>query len=301
MPNLFLVGAPKCGTTALATYLGEHSEIFVAPKELNYFGTDLDFRTRRGARWRMGKEAYLAWFDGAADKSYRGDHSVFYLYSQRAPTEIHDASPDARVVIMLRNPVEQMYSQHSEMLYQGDEVLKDFAEALAAENDRREGRRVPPGCQKAFGLLYRDLARFSSQVERYFTVFGRSKVHVALHEDLASDPVRTYEEVLEFLGVDAEHSPRFEVVNSNKVARSDLVMRLLRRAPSGVRRAGRAVVRDHHRRAALRRKVHALNTSYRPRPPMDPGLRRTLEDEFRPEAKRLEELLGRDLAAWARD
>jgi hypothetical protein len=76
-------------------------------------------------------------------------------------------------------------------------------------------------------------------------------------------------------------------------------MKLLHRAPSGVRRAGRALVRDHHRRAAFRRKVHAMNTRYRPRPVMDPALRRSLEAEFAPEVERLSRLLGRELDAWA--
>lgn len=298
VPNLFMVGAPKCGTTALATYLTQHPDVFVASKELNFFGKDLDFRTRRGAPWQITEDAYLAWFAQAGDRRYRGDHSVFYLYSKSAAQEIREASPRARVIIMLRNPVDQMYSQHSEMVFQGDEDLKDFSRALEAEEYRRRGERVPSGCQKVFGLFYRDLARYSSQVERYIATFGRSMVHVVLHEDLASDPAFVYGQVLEFLGVSVDQSPSFDVVNPNKVARSDLVMAVLRRAPRSLRWAGRAVVRDQYRRASLRRRLHAMNTLYKPRAPMDAGMRRSLEEEFRPEVQRLEQVLGRDLGVW---
>ena len=157
-PNLFLVGAPKSGTTALATYLGEHPEVFMAPWELNFFGTDLSFRTATGAPSHIRLAHYLSTFSSHAGERYRGDHWSCYLYSARAAEEIRDFAPDARIVVMLRNPVDQMHSQHSEMLYQGDEDIRDFAEALDAEGDRALGRRIPPGCRKPFALQYRAVA-----------------------------------------------------------------------------------------------------------------------------------------------
>ena len=116
----------------------------MAPWELNFFGTDLSFRTATGAPSRIRLAHYLSTFSSHAGERYRGDHSVFYLYSGRAAEEIRDFAPDARIVVMLRNPVDQMHSQHSEMLYQGDEDIRDFAEALDAEGDRALGRRIPP-------------------------------------------------------------------------------------------------------------------------------------------------------------
>src|ERR1019366_7220947 len=87
-PNLFIVGAPKSGTTALGTYLGAHPAVFVAGKELSYFGSDLEFRTTKGGRWRIGYDTYLEWFGHDGDALYRTDRSVFYLYSSRAAAEI---------------------------------------------------------------------------------------------------------------------------------------------------------------------------------------------------------------------
>ncbi len=296
--NLFMVGAPKSGTTAFATYLNEHPDIFVADKELNYFSFDLDFCTMKGEKWRITPEAYRAWFSGHGDTRYRGDHSVFYLYSKRAASEIHDFAPEGRIIIMLRNPVDQMHSQHSEMLYQGVEDIRDFAQALDAEEDRRQGRRVPPRCQKVFGLFYRDLARYHDQVDRYFAAFGREKVRVMLYDDMVDDAAGTYGATLRFLGVDPDFAPEFAVVNSNKVVRSTAAREFLRRAPAGARRMGRLLVRNETDRAALRHRLHAMNTQQRPRPSVNPELRRQLVAEFEPDVRRLEKLLDRDLTRW---
>src|ERR1700719_2015583 len=113
-PNLFIVGAPKSGTTALATYLGGHPDVFVAGKELSYFGSDLEFRTTKGGRWRIGDDTYLEWVARDGDVKCRTDRSVFYLYSSQAAGEIHAFDPDSRVIALLRIPVDQMHSQHSE-------------------------------------------------------------------------------------------------------------------------------------------------------------------------------------------
>ena len=298
LPNAFIVGAPKSGTTALGSYLGSHPEVFVAAKELSYFGSDLEFRTRKGERLRVPWEDYLAWFAGHDDMRYRIDRSVFYLYSETAAAEIHRFDPSARIVAMLRNPVDQMHAEHSEMLYQGEEDITDFAQALAAEPDRRRGRRIPAGCKHAFGLLYRDIASYAGQLERYFSAFGRDQVHVVLFDDLTSDPAGTYRGVLEFLGVDPSHRPELRPVNANKVVRSTALLRTLRTTSPGLRGMGRLLVPNSATRARLRRRLQVLNTAERPRRPLPAELRRVLALEFEPEVERLERLLGRRLPAW---
>lgn len=297
-PNLFIVGAPKAGTTALASYLDQHPDIFVAGKELSYFGSDLVFGTEDGGRWRLAYEPYLRWFADHGQARFRTDRSVFYLYSSLAAGEIHAFDPDARIVVMLRNPVDQMHSQHSEMVFQGEEDLTSFAVALDAEDERRRGGRVPPACRKVFGLLYRDIARYTDQVERYLSLFGPGQVRVLLYDDLVADAAATYGGVLEFLDVAPDHRPDLGVVNANKVVRSPKLRDLLRHAPPGLRRLGRVAVRDEHARAALRRRLHTMNTKGAARPPMDGALRARLVEEFTPEVRRLEALVQRDLGAW---
>jgi hypothetical protein len=257
-----------------------------------------DVRRTKGGRWHIGYDAYLEWFAGQENVSYRTDRSVFYLYSTRAAAEIDAYDPASRVVALLRNPVDQMHSQHSEMLFQGDEDISSFGDAIDAEADRKDGRRVPPGCQKVFGLFYRDIARYGDQIERYQSLFGRDRCCVVLRDDLVADAADAYRQLLGFLDVDPGHRPEFGVVNANKVIRSARLRELLRQAPPGLRRMGRMVVPDARARAALRRRLHVLNTRGRARPPMDPALRLRLVEEFTTEIRRLEGILDRDLGAW---
>ena len=95
-----------------------------------------------------------------------------------------------------------MYAQHNQLIFNVIEDIPDFAEALAAEPERRAGRRLPPGPINVENLFYRHSVQFSEQLERYFDVFGRENVHVMLFDDLRRDGAREVRGVLEFLGVD---------------------------------------------------------------------------------------------------
>lgn len=301
-PNLFIVGAPKAGTTALGHYLGTHPDVRVAEKELHFFGSDLDFRNARGEPMRrISAAAYLGWFAGCAERRWRCDRSVFYLFSTRAAGEIDQVAPGSRAVALVRNPVEQMHSQHSEMVFQGEEDITDFGAALEAEDARAAGERIPPGCQKPFGLLYRRIATYSPQLERLLGVFGPERTHVVVYDDLRADPATTYRRLLEFLDVEPDHRPEFSVVNANKTVRSTALRDLLGGAPAGLRRAARLVVPGEQRRAAVRRRLQAANTKVAPRPSLDPGLRRRLVDACAPDVAALAALLDRDLGRWLHD
>src|SRR3989339_415720 len=134
-PDFFIVGAPKSGTTAMCTYLKQHPEIFMPEKkESHFFGTDLN-----SPRFIRDKKIYLSLFSKAKDERRVGESSVWYLYSKKAASEIKEFSPSASIIIMLRNPVDMLYSQHSQFLYNGNEDIACFEEALNAEQDRRRG------------------------------------------------------------------------------------------------------------------------------------------------------------------
>ena len=106
-PDVFIVGAPKCGTTAMAEYLESHPEIYMAKKEMNVFGADLRF----GAQfYRRDLQAYLEEFDTRNGEERAGEASVWYLFSRHAAAEIKAFNPDARIIIMLREPAEMLYS-----------------------------------------------------------------------------------------------------------------------------------------------------------------------------------------------
>ena len=148
-PDLFIVGAFKAGTTAMYEYLRVHPQVFMSvPKEPMYFGADLTPRYRR-----MTDDEYLALFTDATPDQRAGEASPWYLYSKDAPREIFDFAPSAQAIVLLRNPVDVMYAQHSQLVFNRREDIVDFGEALAAEDDRLAGRRIPSRCPPTRGAL----------------------------------------------------------------------------------------------------------------------------------------------------
>jgi hypothetical protein len=294
-PDFFIVGAPKCGTTALHTYLGQHPRIFTPKrKELHHFASDL---LTADDPWRS-REKYLQVFQDAEDGTLVGESSVFYLFSRHAARRIHDFNPDAKIVVMLRNPVDMLYSYHSQLLYNGDEEITSFRQALDAEKDRKAGASLPKHKVRFVErFYYRDVARFSEQLERYFDVFGRQQVMVILYDDFKEDTLRVYRNALEFLGVDSTFAANFEVVNANKRVRSVVLQRYLKSPPRLARRVG--FILPGAIEANLRNALGRLNVREAERTPMDAALRITLQEDFREEVMRLSSLLGRDLTSWS--
>jgi hypothetical protein len=138
-PNFFIIGAPKSGTTSLANYLSAHPEVhFSDPKEPKYFHSD--FHPEH--RYALDEGGYLGCFDpGEMSRcSAVGEGTVWYLYSEVAVSRILEFNPEARLIAMLRNPVDLAYSLHSQLLYGGHENLESFEEAWRAQEDRAQGR-----------------------------------------------------------------------------------------------------------------------------------------------------------------
>jgi hypothetical protein len=294
-PDLFIVGAFKAGTTALYEYLRAHPQLFMSvPKEPMYFGADLTPRYRR-----MTQDEYLALFRDARADQRAGEASPWYLYSSTAAAEIKAFEPGARIVIMLRNPVDVMYSQHGQLVFNQREDLADFGAALEAEADRVAGRRIPADAIRPEALFYRRSVRFAEQIRRYLDVFGPEAIHYVVFEDLVADPAQVYRDTLEFLGVDPTYPLDPTAYNPNRSARSGRVQRAIFAPPPALR----GVFGRLRRMPLLHRVRDALvSANSRPaeRPRMDPALRAALTAEFAPQVTDLGELIGRDLSAWSR-
>ena len=301
VPTFFIVGAPRCGTSSLYAYLSAHPDVFVCrPKEPHHLGSDLDLRPRPFA----DRAAYLRLFDGGGRARQLGEGSVLYLYSKAAPGEIRALSPDAKVIVLLRDPVEMVCSLHAHNLLLNHEDLPDLEQALAAEGDRREGRRIPPTCAAPLALQYRALGRFAEHVSRYRESLGPERVRCILYDDLAAEPERVYRETIAFLGLEPGGRPEFKAINPRSRWRSP--------------RAGRLLIRGLRRGSLVAQKLptRALRTSAlavvgllsivpmrlnlapaRPSAPA-PELRAGLRDAFRDDVGHLAEILGRDLSSW---
>ncbi len=292
LPDFLIVGAPKCGTTAMYDYLRQHPDVFMPfIKEPLFFGSDLT--SRYGP---MTEEEYRALFDDAPIGALKGEASAWYLYSACAAEEIHAAIPGARIVVMLRNPIDVMHAQHSQLLFNRQETLRDFGDALAAEPERAAGRRLPPGPIRPENLLYRRMVRFSEQLDRYLSVFGRDRVHVIIFDDFRDDTAGVYRRLLEFLGVDPGVPVDLGPRNENKRVRAGWFQRLIWNPPllrPLIPRLRRYAIVHRARDALLR-----LNSTRVPRDGVDPELRARLADELRPEVARLSEMVDRDLTHW---
>ena len=210
-PNFFIVGAPKCGTSAMFHYLEKHPDVYMYPrKEPDFFAEDLKAPENRHGYSDSAWDSYLDLFKHAGDQSIIGEGTTWYLYSDEAASRIHDFNPDAKILIMLRNPTDQMYSLHSQLVYMGVEKISSFDNAVTGEAvaDRTQHQlahfpRYMPPTMTNKKLLYKEIARFTGQIQRYWDVFGRDQVHIVLHDDLKRNPRTVYKQVLEFLEVDA--------------------------------------------------------------------------------------------------
>ncbi len=301
-PDFFIVGAPKCGTTAMQDYLRQHPEIFMPEakpplfrgKELHFFGSDLKVN-----HTGLTEVEYLSYFQEAKNEKRVGETTVWYLYSKRAAYEIKEFNPSASIIIMLRNPVDMLYSFHSQLLYNGDEYIEDFKTALDAEPDRKRGLHLPKhGLVPTERLFYREVGRYPEQVKRYFDVFSREKVHVIIFDDFKTDIAKVYKETLLFLGVNEDFQPAFRIINPNKGVRNKFLRSLLRNPPQ-IAISFAKVVMPQPLRQGLIEALTRYNIRYEPRPPIDRELRKRLQAEFASEVERLGELLGRDLSHWS--
>ena len=189
LPNFFIAGAPRCGTTALSEYLRRHPQVFMTiPKEPNYFAADLP-----GLRFADTPEQYADLFRKVGSHHLAiGEASVWYLYSKVALDRIRQEIPHARIIVSLRNPIDFVRSLHARLLYSHNEDRANLAEAWAMQDTRREGRELPRSVQTPELLQYREIAMFGRQISRLFDAFPREQVRVVLLEEWRDDPRGTY-------------------------------------------------------------------------------------------------------------
>ena len=202
-PNLFLVGVPKAGTTSLYNYLRSHPDIFLSDaKEPYFFADDLDAKSKVHS-----EEQYLRLFEGGKDFWIRGEATPAYVFSRIAAKNIAMKCPEARILIALRNPVDMLYSLHGHFLKMLDEDVLDFETALALQDARKQGKRIPETCKEPKFLQYYEVARYSEQIERYLDALDRNQIKIILYDDLTQSPSQCFRSILEFLEVGLDLGP----------------------------------------------------------------------------------------------
>lgn len=289
--DFFIAGAPKCGTSSLFSYLGQHPGIYVPKlKEPNFFNTD-----HKGAKPIGSMMEYHNLYKNENQK-LTCDASPFYLYSLKAPKNIYDYNPAAKLIFMLRNPIDMLYSLHGQYLIDGNvEVIEDFIEALNAEDDRREGKRVPRYCNRPEGLFYSEYAKYTQYLKNYYAVFPKEQIKVIIFDDFIENIGKIYSDVLNFLELE-EFTPVFKRMNQHEEPKYKALHRLnlyLRHAP-----VIGAIQKKFTLNTGLIRKINALNRMPAKRAPLQPETYNQLLDRFQSDIIELQDYLNIDLSFW---
>jgi hypothetical protein len=295
MPDFCIVGAPKCGTTALASYLGAHPAIFMSSiKEPNYFCFDAPRR-----RVVDSLEMYSSLFEPAAHWKICGEASTSYLFSNEAVPAILDSNPATNIIAMVRNPLEMVVSDHAQKVYNFQENEPDFEKAWRLSPDRAKGQMVSPECRAPRYLDYQSIGRLGEQVKRLMMWVPRRQLHVIVFDDLCSDPGAVCRDALLFLGVRTEPPSSFPVMNARKAHAWLAFARLLKHPRGPARWIKLAAKRAFPAQTrAIGQKLHSLNRRPAERKPLSITLRQEMIAAFKDDISLLGELLNRDLHDW---
>jgi hypothetical protein len=304
VPDFFIVGQPKSGTTALYEILRRHPQIFMpARKEPVFMASDLHAGLWATVPSRPRTlEDYLALFAPARAGQRTGEASTIYLWSRTAAANIAELAPRARVIAVMREPASFLRSLHLQLSQNHIETVEDLGEAIALEDERREGRQLPPGCPFPQALLYSERVRYVEQLRRYQEVFTPEQMLVLLYDDFRRDNEATVRTILDFLEV-AEDVPIVPVeANPTVRVRSKKIEDVLRVAPlaggplTAAAKAGvKAITSQRVRHRALR--LARRNLLYTQPAPADDQVMRQLRRRYKGEVVALGDYLGRDLVS----
>ncbi len=309
IPDFFIVGHPKCGTTALYEMLRVHPQIFMPErKEPWFFGEELHDAVppRPGGTPRTLRE-YAEWFAAAEPGQVVGEASAYYLWSHTAAANIARVNPDARIVAILREPASFLHSLHLQLLEQYTEVERASARALALEPERRRGRSVPRYTYWPQMLLYSEFLHYREQLERLHAAFPAEQVKILIYDDFRADNDRTVREVQRFLGVEGLGAVEAVRANPTVRPRSQLLNEAVHAIGIGrgpVSHAVKGAIKAVTPAGPRRRALYAFQRRVVFGPPREPDERllHELRVRYKDEVVAASEYLGRDLVElWGYD
>lgn len=283
LPTFLILGAPKSGTSSLARYLSDHPQAWVAPeKELRFF----DYTYDQGLEWYRDRLAA-----GSGHRAV-GEATPTYLFHPQARRRIAKDVPDARLVVLMRDPVDRAYSHYwhwFERMGEKRTFEQCVEDELAGKADGGDGKWLPDEPERFPYLAYGD---YLPQLQDLCARVPREQVLVLLFEDLRDRPVETFAEVCRHLGIDDTTVPESVgvVENSFRYYYPRWLWSLFVRVKLGRLLPGRVAARLYR----------AMVRTADPYPPMDAALRRRLEEHFAPRNAALEQWLGREISAWSR-
>lgn len=310
VPDFFIVGQAKSGTTALYSMLKAHPQIYMPDvKEPRYLASDLRDRFHIPATSTVPDtlEKYLALFAPAGPDQLAGEASPSYLTSRTAAATIAELQPAARIIAILREPSSFVYSLHLQFVQAHVETEKNLRKALELESSRRQGKNVPRRSHRPNVLLYSDHVHYVEQLRRYHAVFPPEQVLVLIYDDFRSDNEATVAKVLRFLEVDDTPPVPPRQVNPTVEVRAQRVHQIVHAIAAGrgpLARSVQASARALAPRGLSRSSAVAIRDRIfftKPSPP-DEKLMLELRHRFKGEVVALSEYLDRDLVTlWGYD
>ncbi len=305
-PNLFIVGQPKSGTTALHQFLGEHPEIFMSSiKEPHFFCSDFHLESDRfydNQRFFdfRNESAYLELFAKAGSAKIVGESSTNYLYSQVAAEKIHNFNADAKIIIILREPAKFLYSLHSHYVKFTEENEPDFLTALNLETERKQEKSTSPRVTSPSYLYYSQRVQYYQQVKRYYDRFKSEQIKVVIFEEFQSENERVYREILEFLGVDSSFIPKYKAVNVNKEVKFSAINNLVNHPI--VKNISKNLLSQEFNEFVRDNIVERFLWHQAPKATMPEEIKTKLMQKYQPQVAQISELIGVDLVTkWEYD
>ena len=294
LPNFLIIGSAKAGTTSLHYYLNQHPEIYMTAvkeprffalegKNLNFSGPDKDIINSTSV---TTYEEYIALFEEVSSEKAIGETSPLYLYSEKAIQRIHHYLPDVKLIVILRNPIDRAFSCYTHLLREGYESLS-FADSLKAEEGRIHDNW-------AHLWHYTNAGFYCEQLEPYLDTFGKENLKVYLYDQLASDPMGLLKDIFSYLEVDKSFEPDLSQKNISGLPKNRMLHTALNRK-SGLRSAFKAVVPKSLRKG-LSKELQNWNLKDKPRITSED--RHFLENLYREDVLKLQELIEEDLSAW---
>jgi len=294
LPNFLIIGAAKAGTTSLCHYLSQHPDVYISEKkEPRFFSPEFYSQDTNGLRRKnfrekvFSLEEYLRLFEGVQAEKAVGEASTEYLYYPRTPQRIKDSIPGAKLIAILRNPVERAFSAYCYQLRDGCETLS-FEQAITQSTTRADEHWRP-------GWLYPQSSYYYQQLKRYYDLFPAEQIQIHLFSDLKQNPNAVCQKTFDFLGVDPTFFVQdFTAQNISKVPKNQLVGKLIKKGktvksiatnilPATVLEPVMQVVKDH---------------LYDSKPKLANDMKQALSEQYKEDVLALEQLINRDLSAW---
>lgn len=291
-PSFFIIGAPKCGTTTLYSWLKSHPDIFMPEgKEPHFFAQNL---SNRYCRIR-NRNDYIALFDNAKENQICGEASVLYSFHPQAIEAILECCPHAKFIFLIRNPIDMALSYHRQLLINLEEDIQDFEYAWRLQQARKEGKHIPPSSTDPELLQYEEACSLGLHLQRMKNLIPERQLCLLFLDDMVENPEKVYNDVLLFLEISEGHHPSFKKQNEASAVRFWWLQKLILNPPYIVRKLAELVKKTG---IPIGKLAHKFNRKKAIKQHLNQEFEKRLVELFSTDIMRIEHLTGRDLKHW---